>query len=91
MNDKAAAIIDGVKSFFFALFISFLVIFTLKGCSTSTKSKIDALKQITQALSDYSSSVDVKIEMGTWGTTITVDAQDVDKEWLKSDECWESE
>ena len=77
-----------VITFIIIIIIFLLTIYAMRSCSTDNTKKIDALKQLTQALSDYSSEVNVKIEMGTWGSTITVDVKDVDKKWLKSEECW---
>lgn len=46
------------------IIVLLLVVGIFKSCTSNTR---DNLKQITQSLSDYSSTVDIKIEMGTWG------------------------
>lgn len=74
----------------FIIIIAVVILFILMVNGYGANNKVEALKSLTQALSEYSSDMNVKVEMGTWGTTVTVEANGVSREWLQSEECWKS-
>lgn len=80
-------LISKISTFIIITVVIFFILM-VNGCVVFNN-KVD-LKSLTQALSENSSDMNVKVEIGPWGTTITVEANGVSREWLQSEECWES-